>query len=933
MPDNDASSELTRSEHKFFGKHSWRGKLFSSDDKVSRTEDVQQRQVNDIAEFLQAPAKRKEPSQQLSVPRPADDTASTSRLPRVPVVEELTNQSTGYSRPKPARRKGLHVRFETSSPVIIGQGGDEAELPPIKVRSSQAPAISRIQQRAPDAVSIPRRYSPPLENSRTIRWSLRQGLQEASLDDEDDDEDLSPSPPLQGKSSSLHAQEPRHATHATIDDTVGRDNPSPRPYFREESFQSPCSDTNSEGLSTIYASYTQSPPLSPDGLIQQTAEQQSKDRFDHQANIEDAKALSSLKPFSPDNDPSFENSLTPSPSPKPVTTQATQSSSYGGSQNYASNERSASQVEALIQQYQLSTNNQSGQETLARETPTKPSREPPAISLGHVLRGLDEDALNEFSMRVQRFNSIFRLGATANKLLDEVSFAQWIRAATWWFLKGRAELESEVRGRPGSPDRYDRGNEVGLSSVLKQAYLNLAKAWWILTEIAPSNGELSKYGNASIASLSPLVNSAGDSKLAEFLEIHHAITANMRALAMSMKRNNRMPPPDFEPQGLDARIWIETPRFASGVASILAGKSSRNLLDDDLVGFSSFPYPLGDTTRHFNYGSMFVDVILHSSDGGPERISISCILTILRQRTDRELEVVLASQDGHILLVIQSHRKTGPTWRDVRWKTESSDVIVRLADGLDLNIHFQQQNFRSLWGVHDYTRRVGNEMRPGSTENLAFRATVRCVHYIDTPDPKAFPPDPVRDCDVLLFEKSLVISGGSGRRLFYDGHRLVVVTPPSVKTLSCINTSIGKQFPMLFSFVRGEDGGPGLLLKNEAAGATMVITFNDPSSRSRFQTLLDGTLLRDDETCTEAIPLSALRIDTSADSSPPDPSNSLNQWRWHKLRIINKDSQYYENGLSRTVLSENLRLWAQCDSGTFIDRINLGMTDQRLVEN
>ncbi|KAL8822471.1 MAG: hypothetical protein Q9191_006793, partial [Dirinaria sp. TL-2023a] len=919
MPDNDASSESTRSEHKFFKRHSWRGKLFSNDDKASRTEDAQQRQATDIAEFLEAPAKKKEPSQQLSVLRGADK--PTPPLPRVPVVESPANQSTGSSRAKPARRKGLHVTFDTSSPVIIGQGGDEAELPPIKVRSSQASANSRTHQRAPDAVPIPRRYSPPVENGRNIRQSLRQGLQGALLAG---DEDLSTFPPLRGKLSDFHAPQPRHVTHAAIQDTVGRDDSVPGQLSGEESLQSPYSDTNSEGLSAIYASYTQSPPLSPDVVIEQTSEQPSKGRFDHQANLDDTKAVSSLKPFSPDNDPSLDNSLTPSPSPKPANTQTGLPSSYGHLPTYAVEEPPTWQAEPSTQHYQAPFSNQSDQEILTRKNPAKPSKEPPAISLRNVARGLGEDALNEFSVRVQRFNSIFRLGATAGKVLDEISFTQWIRAAAWWFLKGRAELESAVRGRPGSRDRYGRGPEVVLSSVLKQAYLNLAKGRWILTEITPSHRELSKYGNMSTASLISLVRNVGDSKLAELLEIHDAITANMLALAMSMKRNNRMPPHDFEPQGLDARIWVEIPRFASGVAGILAGKSSRSLLDDDSVGFVSFPYPVGDTTRHFNYGSIFVDVVLCSSDDDQARIPLSCVLTILRHRTHRELEVVLASQDGQLNLVIQSHRKTGPTWRDVRWKTESSDIILTLADGLDLNIHFQEQNFRSLWGVYDYTKRVGNEMHAGDGEALAFQTTVRCVHYIDTPDAKTFPPEPVHDCDVLLFEKSLTISGGSGRRLFYNGHRLVVVTPPGVKTLNRINQSFGKQFPMLFSFVRGEDGGPALLLKNDAAAATMVITFNDPSSRSRFQTLLEGTILGDDETCTEAISLSAMKVETSGDSSAPVHRGSLNQWRWHKVRIFNRDPRYCEHGLSRTVLSENLRLWAQCDAGSFIDRINLG---------
>ena len=294
---------------------------------------------------------------------------------------------------------------------------------------------------------------------------------------------------------------------------------------------------------------------------------------------------------------------------------------------------------------------------------------------------------------MQRFNAIFRLGDAANRYSHNIDVTQWIRAGTWWFIKGRGELESAVRGRPESRDRQTHTSQDELPLGLKQAYLNLAKACWIMTEIVPSHEELKKYGNGKIGSLSTIVSSFGDSKLAELLELHKAIMANMRAL------NNKMPPADFEPQGLDSRVWVETPRFASGVAAILAGGSSRSLLDDGSAGSGPFPYPVGDTNRHFNYGSMFVDVVLRSSNDSQKRIHVSCILTILRQKNARESEIVIASQDGQINVIVRSDKRLGPTWRDVHWKTDSSAITLRLVDGLDLEIQFQEQNFRSLWRI------------------------------------------------------------------------------------------------------------------------------------------------------------------------------------------------------------------------------------------
>lgn len=73
-------------------------------------------------------------------------------------------------------------------------------------------------------------------------------------------------------------------------------------------------------------------------------------------------------------------------------------------------------------------------------------------------------------------------------------------------------------------------------------------------------------------------------------------------------------------------------------------------------------------------------------------------------KNNRELEVVLASQDGQVNLTIQSRRKSRLTWRDVHWELESSMIALRLAEGLDLKLSFQEQNLRSLWGIYHYTR-------------------------------------------------------------------------------------------------------------------------------------------------------------------------------------------------------------------------------------
>lgn len=918
MSDHASTADSVRSEHSFLGKHRWRGKLFSSEAKTSKNDELHGQQGDDLVEFLQTPANRKFSVQhQGTTTALKDGVSTTSKLP--PVVENAGLQSTSYPRRKPPRRKGLRVEFDSARPVIIGEGGDEAELPSIDVRKSLLPSTPRHQPHVQNVSHYPRRTSPRMDNAPNIRWSLRQGLQNESTDDE---ASFRP-PPLRRQSTGFHSLEPEDEINSPGREAQREDAP-PQSLEKRNSTSNPASDSDSESFAAIYASHVQYTPLSPEILVEQSGPRFEKECSTHKDDAEDLKAFSSLKPFSPEIDAPFGNSLTPIPSPQPATTQAARSLSY----NFpgpAFEQRTPSHVQAVAPQYRetsISDNSKANAET---RSPTRPPLKSLPVSLRNVAKSLGEDAFNAFLTRVQRFNAIFRLGVAANISFANVPFARWIRAGTWWFLKGRGELESAVRGRPSGSGDCQHSSKDDLPTGLKQAYLNLAKACWILMEIVPSHAELKKYGNAGIASLNPIVRSFGNSKLAEMLELHHAVVSNMRALTMSMKRNSKLPPEDFEPQGLDSRIWVETPRFASGFANVLAGISSKNILDEGSAGFDSFPYPVGDTHRYFNYGSMFVDVVPSSSEDTQGRLHLPCILTILRQKSDRELEVVIASQDGQINLTIQSDRRAGPTWRDAHWKTSRFAILLRLADGLELDIQFQEQSFRSLWGIYDYTRRVRKEMESGEEEKVLFDSTVRCVHYVDSPDAKVFPTDPVRDCDILLLEKILIIAEGTGQRRFHDGYRLVVITPPSSKTLSSLNQSLGKKIPILYSYVRGENDGPALLLKIKAADSTLVITFNDLSSRDFFQTLLNGTLLREDEFCTRSVPLRSMRIGTFEGESPTSRGNFLSDWHWQDLRVINSKPEHFEDGLPKTVLSENLRIWARCDAGTFVDRINLGI--------
>ena len=921
MSEREASVEHLPSERKFFSKHKWRGKLFTGEDKIAKSHNDPLQPADDLVDFLQGPAKSRSDTAQ-TVRSESRTGAPDARTPSVSNTNSLISSHAGYQKRKDPRRKGLRVAFDSAPPDIIGEGGDEAEIPSINVAQSRSRAQSLRRSQDPASKLYTRRSSPPPQIDLVVGQEARDV---SPVDDKDEP------PPLQRRSTGFHDSQQASASHEA---PTARDAANTAPIQRQKWILSP---NDSEAFAAMYAEYTNGPPSSPHVVVDQFSDQPGREPLIHREDIENLRDHSYLKASSPEFDPPSGNSLTPIPSPRPFSSldnppadydfPATNSSKPSDIRPQRTEQLNGARTEGEKQfSGQPRLNPTMTSPPLANSLSTNPPLKAPQKSLRSVAKNFAEDALNEFTTRVQRFYGIFRLGANPNKPLQNVSFEDWIRVGAWWFLKGRSELENAVRRRPGVRDRTVEDEEKEVPSGLKQAYLNLAKSSWILADVTIDHVELRKYGSGSMTSLLAITKSFGDSKIADLIEVHLAITASLRALTMSMKRNGKMPPPDFEAQGLDTRVWIETPRFASKVASLLHGASSRSLLEDGSNGPSgTFPFPIGDTKSHFNYGSMFVDVTLRSSDDPVQGVHMPCGISVLRQKSERDLEVVLASQDGKVNLKIQSNRRGGQTWRDVHWRIDAYCMVLRLSDGLELDIQFQESSFRTLWGIYDFARKIRKSLEATEEEEIVFKSTVKCVHYVDTPDAKAFPVDPVQRCDVLLFEQSLTLADGSGRRRFHSGHRLAVVTPPSGKTLSSISQHLGKQVPILFNYVRGDDGGPAILLKHSAAGSTIVITFNDLAEREHFLSRLNGTFVKEEELCNENISLQQMLIyDSVGDNSQMEKDSFVNNLRWDKLRVVNRRPEYCENGISKTILSDNLRIWVHCEAGTLVDRINLG---------
>ena len=882
-------------------KQKWRDKFFSNEGKAKKLAGSEKSE-QDVDEFLRPSSSRSNSKPSLDLPVPRIDVSNASRWPSAAEVSQSNLPKPPSPRRKTPRREGLHVAFISAAPDIIGEGGDEAELPANAVSRSRGP-LNHYQS---FQSSSPKQGAG---NAETFTRDERQTTLPKSSPSRDDESHR----PM------MLQRRPTGLADSSAGDSFGSDVQDPIATKFD----------NSISLSNIYG---QSPnfPSEPRGTDVNYLETSQQARHGEVAHRDiDSQAVSRDKLDYPvestklsvpplDLGLSLSNSLTPIPSPSSSTQQL--------NLNYSKLTGNSLKPDY----FQLSSEQTSGKSPRASPRPEvkdlKPSSGSGMLTIRSLAKNLGDDALHEFGCSVERFYGIFQLGATATSPLMEISFAQWIRTAAFWFLKGRGKLEVAVRVNGRSPTETEHAGNRDISRDLGQAYLDLAKAWWIVEKITSVHPEPKKFGNVGMSALIAMTASFGEKKLAEQIGVHLAIIANMRALAMSMKRNHRMPTSSFEIRGLDTRIFVNYPVLASGVASLFSNHSRSLVVDGSRDDESFLPFMVGDTKRHFLYSTCFVDLILAASSDVHDQIIFHCALFVLRERAARELKVVIASQDGQINLVIQSAGKDGLAWDEVQWKITTHTLILKLSEAVDVRVQFSEKDFKTLWGIHDYTLTIQKGLQCGQGEREVFNVELPVFQSLDQESSKLFPTDPVKNCSLRLFERKRTVSEAVRGVKRYDGHRLVVVTPSDMKTLSSINLECGKQKPILFSYLRDDGSAPALLLKfsKPASISSMVMTFFETKARGLFHSLLNGTAPSVTESCSQTLPLKAFTISPiqSDEFGSVSAQNFLNDVHWAQLRIIDSNAKGLTHGIPRTF--EHLRIWIEAEVGSFVDYMNLG---------
>ena len=861
MPTHTPPPEDGGKDAKNADKHKWRGKIFASERLFGRSVEDQESNEEDVAHFLGNSPPRQEGKLQRATSPPRIDIQSASRWPARDAITPPLAPENIYHRGKPKQNKGLQVGFVDTPPEIIGEGGDEADTPSILVSRKRF-----------DEADLPLyRQLSPQKRFSTSRGMLSEG------NVFDTDAHYRQRRSLISDASVLLEGAKDHIPASNLD-------VNPAALGNQGHNQA----DQSSSITTALLDFQDS--RLDDGLALTDPRQPSPS----------PKTASPLNPAVQGNSPTLHTSPESS-AHTPDATSLTTSYKQGN-------------VDHRLSPHSYEGNSP---QSLGHEQPfNAASADGKPLSLRNVAKSLGLNALDEFEIRVKRFSDIFRIGVAVHEDPMEIPFRRWIYVAKWWFLKGRGELENAVRLRPRSVNDDHSKSQTEPSSELKQAYIDLAKAWWIVKEITPFHPEIRRYGNASLNLMVAIVQNFGRQDLATCLQGHMDIVASLRALAMSMKRNDRMPPDTLTVEKLDMVILLNNPGLPEDALMALSpafNGSTSGLLDLSL--------PLGDTGKHFTFSRTFGTGTIKWRSKAWDMLSVPCAISLLRAKDSLDLTAMVSSQDNCIEIAImpeKSHDKQ-LTWREVNWSTTGSCIGFTINHDITLSLQLSESDFKTIWNICDYMRKVQKDFQGRKGERVSFEAKLydfQCLR--SARHASSFPPDPVRNCEARLFTKSKAFSDGTNRIL--NGHRLMIRTPPDIKSLSSISQDYGDDMPTLFGFSRRGDR-PRLVVKLPGS-STFILAFESWEDLDLFYNVFTLRQPSDGELRSASLPLDSLQIYTK-DPALHNKSVHVPHIRWQHVKVISPKS-FDSLHISNEVHSQDLRVIAQCDAGILTDCLTLG---------
>ena len=522
---------------------------------------------------------------------------------------------------------------------------------------------------------------------------------------------------------------------------------------------------------------------------------------------------------------------------------------------------------------------------------------------------------DEFYSRVQHLRGVFRLAAEKTVDIESKALEHWLRMSSWWFLRGKTMLERIVGSLSQNGIQMESG---AMGHKTHQSYVDLAKAWWSMEEVLPD-----LTGAHSKTSISNTLDKFDNLDYSHLLNTYNSLSKNMRDFAISMRHSNLMPPPAVLIQGADPCIWIPYPPITAGILSLTAFLDPRTLTSRIKRGF--FPIIFDHTNRHAFLGRAFVEVDILSHKSSTEAGRLPCLLSIFRERSRSDVELTIISQDGQINTHVQHDPNAGPTWTNIKWQNRESSLLIDLSKDFQVSTRLGQDDFMLLQEICNQTQQIETEWHADKAEDILFDSVIPVFHVAgSSTDSSSFPSIPMKETSIRLFIRSTSVMNGAIRRSIFDGYRLAARNSLAHSTVSCFNVAFGKGTPVLWSNLRGENEAPALLLRlhPEQDKPPLILTFKSVEQRSHFHMLVSGILRFPNEVVSKDIPMLSMSVvEIFGEANQLPPVHSLGSYiTWNSLKVVNERQS---EGLENLISSQSMRVCSTSNCGSVVDFANL----------
>lgn len=836
-----------------------------------------------------------------SMPKLAKLDTTISRYPQALAVNQhaQTNRPLAPGRHESAasrsprrharpNRRGLVVRFADSYPDVIGEGGDESDVPVIEIGRNRKPRPEppphRRNPSLPSARPPPAPQPAPAVDDLFAPKGLRRTQTGFSSIYEPANDAEHPPGPVRNAQANANTLVPGRTAPAKYLGTSDRRDENRRSYIEVHQAQM----REAEGKALAQAARTASavpPPLHnweesdrpPAGPITTSPEPMQRQPSSPGAQVKPGPAAREYSPAAS----IASNASSAYPPAKPPQTSVL-----------------SPPVDAALYQGPLPQ----GPPLAARMA---------SVRLQDAVGG--DEALAAFVARTRHLFELFRLHAETARPLSACSPRDCARASLWWFLRGRLGLELAIRHGPSSP-RSQMQNELDR----QQAYTNLAKGYWLCQEAVPEIAEAQR--------LHPDAQVEG---------VVVGLVSALKKLSQSMKRNGLLPPEEpFLPQTIDKSIWLEYPPLSQDMVALLSGSwgSGMTAMQSPVSTLQLLDaFPLGDTPDRFSYGRVVADVFLKEQGRETQRIYLPCMLSVVRPQKQKGLALVIASQNGCVQLVVQGNKNAGPVWDEVRWRSDACSMDIRLPRGFMLTVQLSQADYKTVWSMYDFGAKIEATMKARSEELAVFRSNLRSFQYLEAePATRAFPKEAVPQCEVAMFERIYRENGPAGPRNWHRGFRIAVTTGPRTRTVNGVNHSFPTSLPVQFGFFRAEGDAPALSVKYESGRqrGRMVMVFGDDKERIKFHALVTGAALAHDEKMFADVPIKSFMISQSM--REPLGVSPFSRMPWKAARVINDEFGTPGSDQPPTVLADKLKVVLEYQNGTVTDRVNVAPGELRM---